>query len=108
MGFAALNHLTTVVKVGAAEVARHHATNLTTADEARHLAAPNPILSAHGGALQRRRLRSTALRRRSFSFRLSMILSENRRPLFGIMLVSLEHDLVRKPVPTFRDHARFA
>src|SRR5450830_176480 len=61
-----------------------------------------------------------------------MILSENRFPLFGIMRVRqvsrpwsriivdggcesagvrpriyiLAHDLVRKPVPTFRDHAR--
>ena len=29
----------------------------------------------------------------------------NRFPLFGIMLISLGHDPVRKPVPTFRDHA---
>ncbi len=34
-----------------------------------------------------------------------MISSENRFPLFGIM-GSFAHDLVRKPVPTFRDHAR--
>src|SRR5215475_4974176 len=33
-----------------------------------------------------------------------MILSENRYPLFGIMLLLVEHDLVRT-VPTFRDHA---
>ena len=31
--------------------------------------------------------------------------AENRCPLFGIMLYPLEHDLFRKPVPTFRDHA---
>src|SRR5882724_11271438 len=51
---------------------------------------------------------------------LSMIFSENRNPLFGIMLTPahrrarmttaretplLSHDLSRKPVPTFRDHA---
>jgi len=35
---------------------------------------------------------------------LSTILSENRCTLFGIMLF-LEHDLVRKPLHTFRDHA---
>jgi hypothetical protein len=34
-----------------------------------------------------------------------MILSENRFPLFRIMLLSLEHDLVGKPVSTFPDHA---
>ena len=33
-----------------------------------------------------------------------MIFSENRFPLFGIMLFPA-HDLFRKPVPTFRDHA---
>ena len=37
-------------------------------------------------------------------FRLCVILSENRCPLFGITLF-LVRDLVRKPVPTFRDHA---
>src|SRR5437868_373674 len=31
----------------------------------------------------------------------SMIFSENRCPLFGIMLVLPEHDLFRKPVPIF-------
>jgi hypothetical protein len=49
---------------------------------------------------------------------LSMILSENRFPLFRIMLWTMiqtnwitaqilcfEHDLVRKPVSTFPDHA---
>src|SRR5215510_4214900 len=35
----------------------------------------------------------------------SMIFSENRYPLFGIMLWLLEHDLFRKLVSTFRDHA---
>jgi hypothetical protein len=43
----------------------------------------------------------------------SMIFSENRYPpriksgagFFGIMLLSVEHDLFRKPVSTFRDHA---
>src|SRR4029450_8979380 len=34
-----------------------------------------------------------------------MILSKTRYPLFGVMLLLLEHDLVRKPVSTFRDHA---
>jgi hypothetical protein len=35
-----------------------------------------------------------------------MIFSENRFPLFRIMLyLSLEHDLFGKPVPTFPDHA---
>ena len=38
---------------------------------------------------------------------LRMILSENRFPLFGIMRILFAHDLVRKPVPTFRDHADF-
>src|ERR1051326_8886073 len=33
-----------------------------------------------------------------------MILSENRFPIFGIMLFA-KHDLFRKPVPTFRGHA---
>src|SRR6185312_15060391 len=33
-----------------------------------------------------------------------MIFSENRVPLFGIMLL-FAHDLFRKPRPTFRDHA---
>src|SRR5262245_20577901 len=50
-------------------------------------------------------------RRRAYCW--SMILSENRCPpriksgagFFGIMLLLVEHDLVRKPVPTFRDHA---
>src|SRR5262245_26518358 len=35
---------------------------------------------------------------------LRMILSENRYPLFGIRRL-FAHDLVRKPVPTFRDQA---
>jgi hypothetical protein len=35
---------------------------------------------------------------------LSMIFSENRCTLFGIMLL-FEHDLFRKPLHTFRDHA---
>jgi hypothetical protein len=35
----------------------------------------------------------------------SMISAENRLPLFGIMLLSPEHDLDRKPAPAFRDHA---
>jgi len=33
-----------------------------------------------------------------------MIFSENRFPLFQIMLF-IEHDLFGKPVPTFPDHA---
>jgi hypothetical protein len=53
----------------------------------------------------------------ALAFCLSMIFSDlpspaeacfakagNRLPLFGIMLLS-EHDLFRKPVTTFRDHA---
>jgi hypothetical protein len=36
---------------------------------------------------------------------LSVIFSENRKPLFGIMLFAFEHDLFRKPETTFRDHA---
>jgi hypothetical protein len=40
------------------------------------------------------------------TFHLSMILSENRYPLFRIMLsFRFEHDLVGKPVSTFPDHA---
>jgi hypothetical protein len=35
---------------------------------------------------------------------LRMIFSEDRYPLFGIMRI-FAHDLFRKPVPTFRDHA---
>jgi hypothetical protein len=35
----------------------------------------------------------------------SMILSENRHPLFRIMLILLEHDLIGKPASTFPDHA---
>jgi hypothetical protein len=36
----------------------------------------------------------------------SMIFSQNRFPLFRIMVeLFVEHDLFRKPVPTFRDHA---
>src|SRR6266478_2441658 len=34
-----------------------------------------------------------------------MIFSENRFPLFRIMLYLFEHDLFGKPVPTFPDHA---
>src|SRR5262245_33461310 len=34
-----------------------------------------------------------------------MIFSENRCALFGIMLFLFEHDLFRKPLRTFRDHA---
>src|SRR5262245_41913563 len=44
-------------------------------------------------------------RKRRRAYWWSMILSENRYPLFGIMLLLVEHDLVRKPVSTFRDHA---
>jgi hypothetical protein len=35
----------------------------------------------------------------------STIFSENRYPLLGIMLFAFEHDLFRKAVATFRDHA---
>jgi hypothetical protein len=38
----------------------------------------------------------------------SMILSENRPPLFRIMHISVEHDLVGKPATTFPDHAYFS
>jgi len=31
-----------------------------------------------------------------------MIFSENRFPLFRIMLISIEHDLFGKPFPLFR------
>jgi hypothetical protein len=34
-----------------------------------------------------------------------MIFSENRCTFFGIMLLLVEHDLVRKPLHSFRDHA---
>src|SRR6185437_2986254 len=34
-----------------------------------------------------------------------MIFSENRFPLFGIMRYLPAHDFLRKPVPTFRNHA---
>jgi hypothetical protein len=34
-----------------------------------------------------------------------MIFSENRLPLFRIMLFLMEHDLFGKPVATFPDHA---
>src|SRR5262249_25132739 len=37
-----------------------------------------------------------------------MIFSENRYSFFGIMRLLVAHDLIRKPVPTFRDHARSA
>jgi hypothetical protein len=40
----------------------------------------------------------------SLAFCLSMIFSENRCPLFRIMLL-FEHDLFGKPVSTFPDHA---
>jgi hypothetical protein len=36
-----------------------------------------------------------------------MILSENRFPLFRDHAFCFAHDLLRKPVPTFRDHAPF-
>jgi hypothetical protein len=42
----------------------------------------------------------------ALAFCLSMIFSENRFPLFRIMLSFLfEHDLFGKPVSTFPDHA---
>jgi hypothetical protein len=39
----------------------------------------------------------------ALAFQWSMIFSENRQPLFGIMLL-VEHDLSEKPVSAFRDN----
>src|SRR5262249_44785986 len=70
--------------------------------------APGMLLSPRGRRC-RRRFPSTIRKRNNCgarsNFLLRMILSENRFPLFGIMRILFAHDLVRKPVPTFRDHA---